>query len=336
MQETVSIMQEADDNMQKSRNTEIEHSDLEAPIFIAFQLTNLCNLRCSHCCEDSAVKMQNEMTDEEIDDFLNQIVDMKIPYVAISGGEAMMHPRIFDILNFLSDHNISVKMETNGEYITDANVAKKFAALKTLRAVQISIDGATPETHNKLRIRGDWNKPINAIKLLGKEGVNREIVFVPTKWNIHEIGQMIDLAYSMDVFGIYTGRTMRIGRAAFNWDRMIPSPEQYQKLDEVIIDRMKKYNGKMKVYNFPYDVVEELKYRARHPAASLLIIPNGKCKLIGPLPHICGELRKHSLKQLWFNYQRAWKDERVQDFVKEIAKDNRLLAQSNNWRELGY
>ena len=90
----------------------------------------------------------------------------------------------------------------------------------------------------------------------------------------------------------------------------------------------------MKVYYYPYDVIDELKYRLHHPAASLLVIPNGKVKLIGPLPFLCGDLRRQSLQEIWQRYKRAWKEKAVVDFTNRVINDPQLLCESNRWVEL--
>lgn len=276
--------------------------------------------------------MPDEMNKEEIFSFLQQIIELNIPYVALSGGEPLLHPYFFEICEIIRSQNISLKIETNGEFI-DQNLAKKISRLR-FRSVQISLDGATAASHERLRLRGDWDKAVSACRLLIKEGVNTEIVFVPTKFNINEIGQLIDLAYSLGVYGVYTGKTMRIGRAAKNWDILCPSDKEYGQFFTTLNDKIAKYDGKMKVYFYPYDVIEELKYRLDYPSASLLVIPNGKVKLIGPLPFICGDLKKESLGCIWEKYKESWSRPQVIEFAKKLIADPRLLAESNKWREL--
>lgn len=307
-------------------------SDFEAPLFMAWQLNAECNIECLHCCEDAGHHMPDSMNREEVTDFCEQIVALKIPYVAISGGEPLMHPDFFDICEFFCRHNVSLKVETNGLFI-DKDVARKFAGLG-FRSVQVSVDGATAKSHEKLRIKGEWQPTIDACNYLVEAGVNTEIVFVPTKFNIHETAAAIDMAYDMGIYGFYTGKTMRIGRAAENWDAICPTDEEYEGFFEVLKQKQKEYEGKMKVYYYPYDVIEELKYRLEYPAASLLTIPNGKTKLIGPLPFICGEFKKHSLAEIWQRYKDAWKDPRVVDFTKRTIADPNLLAKANDWVEL--
>lgn len=307
-------------------------TDFDAPLFIAWQLNSACNLDCLHCCEEAGHSMPDELTTEEIMDFCKKIVNLRVPYVAISGGEPLLHRDFFKISEFLRSHGVSLKVETNGLLI-DCKVAHRLAELG-FRSVQVSVDGATPQTFERLRQKGNWDKTIDACKYLVAEGVNTEIVFVPTKFNIHETGDVIDMAYRMEIYGFYTGKIMRIGRAAQNWDILCPSDEEYVRFFEVLREKQAKYDGKMKVYYYPYDVIEELKYRLEYPSASLLVIPNGKVKMIGPLPFICGDLRKQSLSEVWQRYQKAWKNPKVIAFTKEVINDPNLLKEANRWVEL--
>jgi MoaA/NifB/PqqE/SkfB family radical SAM enzyme len=307
-------------------------TDFEGPLFIAWQLNSACNIACLHCCEEAGHSMPDELNSDELKDFCKQIADLGVPYVAISGGEPLLHPDFFEISEFFRNEGISLKVETNGLLI-DRDMAKRFAELG-FRSVQVSVDGATPESFVKLRKRGDWHRTIEACNYLVEEGVNTEVVFVPTKYNIHETADVIEMTYKMGIYGFYTGKMMRIGRAAQNWDILCPSDEEYNEFFDVLKDKQAKYDGKMKVYYYPYDVIEELKYRLDYPSASILVIPNGKAKLIGPLPFLCGDIRKHSLAQIWEQYQDAWKNQEVIDFTKKVVADPMLLKEANKWKEL--
>lgn len=307
-------------------------SDYSAPLFIAWQLNSACNLNCLHCCEEAGHSLPDELNSQEIMDLCRQMVALKIPYVAISGGEPLLHPDFVAISEFLRQHGISLKVETNGVYI-DKQMAQWFGRWG-FRSVQVSVDGLKPETFQKLRLGGDWQKTIEACQYLVAAGVTTEIVFVPTKFNIHETGALIDFAYELGIYGFYTGKIMRIGRAAQNWEKLCPSATEYEEFFQVLKAKQAQYAGKMKVYYYPYDVLEELKYRLAYPSASLLVIPNGKVKIIGPLPFICGDLRKHTLLEIWRRYQQAWQRPDVRTFTQKVINDPRLLQESNRWQEL--
>jgi len=306
--------------------------DLDAPLFITWDLTQVCDLNCLHCFEEAGHKLPNEFTKDEKMAFCKQIVELKVPYVAFSGGEPLLDRDFFTVCEFLRKYNVSLKVETNGQSI-DHQVANRFAE-PGFRSVQVSVDAATPQIFEKLRLKGNWKKTVDACKYLVEAGVNTEIVFVPTKFNIHEIDDVIEMAYGLGVFGFYTGRIMPIGRAAQNWDILCPSTDQYETFFETLKEKQAQYDGKMKVFYYPYEVTEELKHRLECPTASLLILPNGKVKIIGPLPFICGDLRKQSLSDIWQEYKKAWKNPEVIAFTKKVINDPKLLKEANKWVEL--
>lgn len=306
--------------------------DFRAPLFLAWQINSVCNLGCLHCCEEAGHHIPGEMTRDQTFNFLHQVREMCIPYVAISGGEPLLYPNFFEVAEFIRDGGASLKIETNGEFIDD-DVVGRFAGL-SFRSVQISLDGATAATHEVLRLKGNWEKSRRAVEKLVARSVTTEIVFVPTRFNIHEVGEAIDMAFNLGCYGFYTGKIMRIGRAALNWEKLNPTEEQYKTFFEVLDRKTKEYENKMKVYYYPYDVIQELKYRLEKPSASLLVIPNGNTKLIGPLPFICGNVKEQPLAEVWSLYKKAWREPKVIEFTKRAIADPTLLSESNKWQNV--
>jgi len=276
--------------------------------------------------------MPNEMKPAMVLDLCRQIVDMNIPYVAVSGGEPMLHPQFFEVCRFLRSRGITLKVETNGELMTE-EAAQEMARLG-LQSVQISVDGATAATHEQLRLEGRWQDAIDACRRLVAAGVRTEIVFVPTKFNIHETAAIVDLASSLGVYGLYTGRLMRIGRAAKNWQKLCPSEAEYEEFFRLLHRKTEQYLGRMNVYYYRYDVIEELRVRVQTPSASLLVLPDGRVKLSNLLPFICGHLAKHSLREIWDRYRAAWRLPQVKDFVAQVLAEPSLVSRANDWIEL--
>jgi hypothetical protein len=87
----------------------------------------------------------------------------------------------------------------------------------------------------------------------------------------------------------------------------------------------------MRVNYHEAGLLEELRYRLHHPAALLIVLPNGLVKLINALPFICGDLRKQSLGDVWSNFRRAWSDPRVAAFVDQLAVDPGSTRTLHQW-----
>ena len=69
-------------------------SDLRAPLYVAWQITNECNLACLHCIEESGPgkAFRDELSEREAFAVLEQLMDSEVPYLSFSGGEPMVHP----------------------------------------------------------------------------------------------------------------------------------------------------------------------------------------------------------------------------------------------------
>lgn len=305
--------------------------ELGAPLYIAWQLTNECNLACLHCIEESGPgkAFPDELSRAQIFNILDQLSAKEVPYLSLSGGEPMLHPLFFDMVEHVCAGSGQLKIETNGHYLGVEN-CERLSRLG-VKAVQVSLDGASRETYNRMRVRGDFDRAIEGIRTLGSAGVPLEINFSPTRFNVHEIGAAVDLACELGAYSFYTGRTMFTGNAVKTWHRLTPSEEQYAIFFEVLHKKTEEYRGRMRVYFHEIGLLEELRYRLQHPAALLIVLPNGLVKLINALPFVCGDLRCQSLEEIWANFQRAWADPRVAHFVEALASDPRKTAELHQW-----
>ena len=58
----------------------------------------------------------------------------------------------------------------------------------------------------------------------------------------------------------------------------------------------------------------------------LLVVPNGKVKLLNALPFAPADLRRDSLETAWQAYREAWRAPEVREFVARCRTDPALLA----------
>jgi hypothetical protein len=107
---------------------------------------------------------------------------------------------------------------------------------------------------------------------------------------------------------------------------MAPTDEQYDAFFGVLHRKTEEYRGRMRVYFHEMGLLEELRYRLHHPAALLIVLPNGLVKLINALPFVCGDLRRQTLGEIWGRFQLAWQDPRVAQFVEDLAVDPRVVV----------
>jgi MoaA/NifB/PqqE/SkfB family radical SAM enzyme len=236
------------------------------------------------------------------------------------------------MVEYVCGRGAQLKVETNGHYLTPENCDR----LKQLgvKAVQVSLDGASAETFNRMRVRGDFNLAMAGIRNLNRAGVPIEINYSPTLFNAHEVGRAVDLAYELGAQSFYTGRTMYTGNAVKTWQKLTPSEAQYETVFATLHAKTEEYAGRMRVHFHEMGLLDELRYRLHNPAALLIVLPNGLVKLINALPFICGDLRTQSLTQIWAHFQEAWRDPLVSQFVDDLGRDPGTTSMLHKWVHL--
>jgi MoaA/NifB/PqqE/SkfB family radical SAM enzyme len=306
-------------------------SDLRAPLYVAWQITNECNLACLHCIEESGPgkAFPDELNEGEIFDVLAQLMDEEVPYLSFSGGEPMLHPRFFEMVEYVCERGAQLKIETNGHYLSTEN-CQRLAELG-VKALQVSLDGASRETFNRMRVRGDFDTAVAGIRRLHEAGVPIEINYSPTRFNVQEIGAAVDLAYSLGAYSFYTGRTMYTGNAVKTWRLLAPTDAQYEEYFATLHAKTEEYRGRMRVYFHEMGLLEELRYRLKNPAALLIVLPNGLVKLLNALPFVCGDFRRDSLSDIWQRFRLGWQDERVRHFVADLEADPNKTSALHKW-----
>ena len=303
--------------------------DYQAPLFLAWQLTNRCSCRCLHCCEESGPDKawRSELSQGEALGLAAQIIEAGIPYAAFGGGEPLAVPHVWEVFEALSRGGTALKIETDGLRI-DAAVADRLAGLDT-ECVQISIDGADARTHESIRPGGDFAKAVASIERLVQRGLPVEFVFVPLKPNLGQIVEAYDLACGLGARAFITGPAMRLGRAAADWEALAPSPTEWERASGLLAEHARERGFPARLSVYPWDILTEMETRLESPQAMVLVVPDGKVKLLNALPFAPADLRRHTLPEAWALYREAWAGAEVRDFIRACRKDPGLLRHAN-------
>jgi MoaA/NifB/PqqE/SkfB family radical SAM enzyme len=154
-------------------------------------------------------------------------------------------------------------------------------------------------------------------------------VFVPTRINLHEMGDAFERAHELGCSAFVTGPLMRLGRAAQAWARIAPSPEQWDEAVLRLRERAAALGSRTGLSIYPWDILGELRTRLESPQAMLLIVPDGKVKLLNALPFAPADLRRDSIAEAWDAYRRAWRSDEVRAFVARCIAEPALLGHAN-------
>ncbi|OYD06345.1 radical SAM/SPASM domain-containing protein [Paludifilum halophilum] len=202
---------------------DLERFHLSAPAIAFIETTNLCNLRCKHCYADSAVKRPNEMSTEMILKLIDELADMGVLQVFLTGGELFSHRDATTIIRHAMSKPFLTQIFTNGLLITE----EKLASIPPGASFFISFDTADPER----TIRGgmDFPKLRERFHWMKKYGHSLRTAISVHRYNIHDVEEIFEWCVENDFPRPQWLETHPVGRALLHPDLLL----QPKDIDEV-------------------------------------------------------------------------------------------------------
>lgn len=188
-----------------------DNSIVTMPKWVSFQNTLRCNLLCPHCQTHGTVEISKEMNRKKYNmkpDLLSrwatEILPFAFEYSLTLNGEPLSYKGIKNIINDFSSYGSKFSLATNGTLLSSVMIEN---ILPFLRNAVFSIDGATKQTFEKLRLGAKFKEVINNIKkfkrtvelLSIEDKIPLSISFTIMGSNIHELPGIVRLA---DFLGI--------------------------------------------------------------------------------------------------------------------------------------
>jgi len=164
-----------------------------------FYLSEGCNLRCRHCWIAPKFQANDPGKTLPVELFRHIVSQAKIiglTGVKLTGGEPLLHPEIEIILQYIQEEGLDLTVETNGVLCT-AKLARQMAACRN-PSVSVSLDGATPETHEFVRnVNGSFADAVSGIRNLVEAGIQPQIIMSVMRCNRDQMEPVIHLAESL-------------------------------------------------------------------------------------------------------------------------------------------
>lgn len=208
--------------------------------YFVFELTTSCNHDCIYCYNvwkyqkyprgtmgvDSWKKVISKLKDET-----------KIQVISLSGGEPLLYPDIFKLIEFNKKQGLSVNLLTNASKI-DEKTAKRLVDLG-VDIFEISLVAPNEKLHKKLKGTDDFEKVIRGLHNINEAGGKIVTVFVATADNIRYLKETLDLGIALGSRGLMFNR---INPATKKQIELMPSIAEIKKAFAILNNFSKKYS----------------------------------------------------------------------------------------------
>ena len=226
------------------------HGQPERIKHLKLAIDDSCNLRCPSCRrgmvfhkEGSAYNLGIRLADK-VNDWL-----YKYPYpiqvhIGSDGDPFASHVYRYFMEQTPERDNIKYSILTNGLMFPEFHKRVPYV-IKNLNELNVSIDGATKHTYEKLRLGGKWDKIVETLQCIRELKKNHSfrfvLHFVVQKDNYHEMDQIVDLGQEYHADRVYLNKIEDWGTMDdFGSQNIWQNPDYLKHLDRItqrMIDR---------------------------------------------------------------------------------------------------
>ena len=165
---------------------------IKFPFEISLNISGRCNLNCVYCYAQPFTSVF--IPDYEVISLIDLAKDNGAFVIKITGGEPLLHPQIFEILEYVIKSDIEIAL------ITSLCVSRKIVSelAKTLTkhpsiSLQVSLDSIHPDENDLLR--GNTNIVKANLDYLLDNKIEIQLASVLTKVNINSLESLIKYFY---------------------------------------------------------------------------------------------------------------------------------------------
>jgi radical SAM protein with 4Fe4S-binding SPASM domain len=159
--------------------------NLLKPREVQWLTTYRCNFKCTHCEASAGITKVHELTTAEAFRLIDELDEMGVQIIFLSGGELLVRKDIFLIIEYILNRGLMYNIASNGFLVDEFK--EEFKRMKPTLYFT-SIDGLE-KTNDKIRgVDGAFRKCIDSVKFFESIGViYRTINTVVLPDNIQEL-----------------------------------------------------------------------------------------------------------------------------------------------------
>ena len=298
------------------------------PVFVVWELTLACNLKCLHCGSRAGHRRGGELTTAECIDVVRQLAELGTREISIIGGEAFVRKDWLTIVRAIREHGIDCLMQTGGYKLSAAMI--EAAAEAGLQGIGVSVDGLEP-LHDRMRgVPGSYAEALRVLDDCRRVGLATSVNTAIGVAIMPQLPDMLEVLLEAGVRYWHLALMVAMGNAVDN-DHILLQPYELATLMPLLADLHGKGRERNLVllpsnnlgYFGPYDALwrgPEWGYYPGCPAGqnSIGIEADGTvkgCPSLATERYGAGSVRDAPLAELWaehpalqFNRQRGIDD----------------------------
>lgn len=305
------------------------------PLTMDIEPTTGCNFRCTMCQVSSPNFVSKNLkfhVFKKIIDSNKQLLNIKLQGM----GEPFINKYLFEMINYANQYGIAVELVSNGSLITKEKIEKITSSF--LSRISISIDGATKQTFEKIRVKSNFDTVISNVRELNNNLKNKKVkpelraLCLVQKDNFHEIAEIADLCFNLGFENLHY-QIQLTGWGKKEWELI----NKTKNIDLSNVEKsLQKVIEKYKNKNFEIKIIEDnllnfnkkcsYPYETPYFSASGNIVPC--CMIADDKVSNMGDINNNSFDEIWNSknyrdFRKKIKNNNLEEFCKNCYKEYR-------------
>ncbi len=286
-------------------------------LLFQWHITERCNLKCTHCYQESNDRDTEELEFERMLEILEQYRSLLDKWrkecgrkvwgqITVTGGEPFVRKDFLKLLEtFQRDkERYDFAILSNGSFI-DKAMAQKLKGLGP-RFVQLSIEGDMA-THDDIRGKGSYQQTVQALKHLVKARVQSFISFTAHRGNFKQFPEVAKLGRKLGVTRVWSDRLIPQGSGK-EMSALVLTPEETKEFFS-IMSRERSREPRWPTSRRTVSMHRALQfledggrpYRCSAGGSLVTVLPNGDLLPCRRMPVVVGNLLERPLEELYYS-----------------------------------
>ena len=166
----------------------------ESPFLAIWEVTQSCDLACKHCrAAAQPLPHPDQLSTAEGKALIDQIAAMHVPIFVFTGGDPLKRADVYDLIRYAAEKGVHVALTPSATPLLTREAIFKLKAAGLVR-LGISLDGSSPEIHDKFRgLPGAWARTIQAIEWANEAGIPIQVHTTISRHNADDLDHLCNL-----------------------------------------------------------------------------------------------------------------------------------------------